>query len=143
MKKVNLKKLAILGLTSGIALTAQGVFAETNSANGTVLAAGCAKCGGFGASTKANHQKDLDDTDEGDLADNAGMNATSTPVRPIAPAPQTNPSSNVNSQNRFDTNSHLNNNDGQFNSNQSNPTSNGQRRLDDQGMQRRIPVDSR
>lgn len=137
MKKVNLKKLAVLGLTSGMALTAQGVFADTPSTNGTVLAAGCAHCGGFGASTKANHQRDLDDsdTDDGDLADNAGFNSN-TPVQPIAPAPQTNPQSNANNQDRF-------NNNGQFNSNQSNTTSNGQRRLDDQGMQRRIPVESR
>lgn len=136
MNKLNLKKLAVLGLTSGMALTAQGVFAETSSTNGTVLAAGCAHCGGFGASTKANHQKDLDDADDdGDLADNMEYHAN-TPVQPIAPAPQRNPNDAINSQERFNSN-------GQFNSNQSNTTSNGQRRLDDQGTQRRLPVDSR
>lgn len=140
MKKLNLKQLAIMGLTSGMALTAQGAFAETNSTQGILLAHSCAKCGGFGASTKANHQRDLDDSDDDDLADNTGTGPTTIPVQPIAPAPQTNPNTNMDNTNRFNTS-------GQYNTNsqlnQSNQTSTGQRRLDDQQMQRRLPTDSR
>jgi hypothetical protein len=143
MKKMNLKKLAVMGLTAGLALTAQGAFAETSSTNGTVLAAGCASCGGkgFGASTKANHERDSDDSDDSDLADNTGAGPTTIPVQPVAPAPQTYPNSNVDNANRFNTSGQYNQ-QGQFNS-QSNQTSSGQRRVDDQGMQRRLPVDSK
>lgn len=140
MKKVNLKKLAILGLTGGMALTAQGVFADANTAAGTTVANKCGSgCGAFGSRTKANHQRDMDDSDD-DVADNTGTGPTTIPVQPIAPSPRSLPN-NPDTQNRFN-NPGQQSNQAQF-QNQSQQTMSGQRNLDQGMQQKRLPVESK
>lgn len=74
MKKIDLKKLALIGVTGAMAITAQGTFADTavQSSEGILLAGGCASCGGSGPKSNA--------TDDSKMSP-----ATPAPTSPTTP----------------------------------------------------------